>query len=72
MCCVILYTAHFFILHSGPGQPMLDVSMDDVEYLRGVGFTWTRIPEILNISRSTLYRHLDQEGIVCVFGDLRQ
>jgi len=41
----------------------LDVSIDDIEYLRGLRFTWTKITEVLRISRSTLYRRLDQEGI---------
>ncbi len=45
------------------GRPPLEVSVDDIEYLRGLRFTWTKIAEILGISRSTLYRRLEQEGI---------
>lgn len=37
--------------------------MRDVEYLRGLRFSWTKVAEILKISRSTLYRRLNEEGI---------
>ncbi|MCG8621093.1 MAG: hypothetical protein MJE68_03690 [Proteobacteria bacterium] len=37
--------------------------MNEVEYLRSLRFTWTKIANILGISRSTLYRRLDEEGI---------
>ena len=51
------------MFHSGPGRPAIDVDITDVEYLRNLRFTWTKIADILGISRSTLYRHLDEEGI---------
>ena len=61
------YVSHF--LHCSfcraHGHPRLDVSIDDIEYLRGLRFTWTKIAEILRISRSTLYRRLEEEGIHC-------
>ena len=56
----VLNVACFCRVH---GRPPLDVSIDDIEYLRGLRFTWTKIAEVLRISRSTLYRWLDQEGI---------
>ena len=37
--------------------------MDEVEYLRSLRFTWTKIARILGVSRSTLYRRLDEDGI---------
>ena len=40
------------------GRPPLDV-----EYLRGLRFSWIEVAEILGVSWSTLYRRLEQEGI---------
>ena len=51
------------MLHSQPGRPAIEVDLTDVEYLRSFHFTWTKIANILGISRSTLYRRLDEEGI---------
>ena len=45
------------------GRPRVDVEIEDIEYLRQLRFSWTCIAKILNISRSTLYRRLDEEGL---------
>ena len=37
--------------------------MTDVEFLRGMRFSWTKIAQILGISRATLYRRLEEEGV---------
>ena len=34
--------------------------MEEVEYLRSLRFSWTKIAEIIGISRRTLYRQLDE------------
>ena len=51
---------------------MLEVSFEEIEYLRGLRFTWTKIADILGISRSTLYRRLEQEGVdlTCTYSDI--
>lgn len=41
----------------------MDVSIEEIELLRSMRFTWTKIAELLGISRSTLYRRLEEEGI---------
>ena len=42
------------------GRPRIEVDMEDVRSLR---FSWLKIADILGISRSTLYRRLEEEGI---------
>jgi len=42
---------------------LLDVSIEEIEYLRELHFSWTKIAELIGISRSTLYRRLEEEGI---------
>ena len=37
--------------------------MEDVEFLRRFHFTWTQIANVLGVSRSTLYRRIEQEGL---------
>lgn len=37
--------------------------IEDIEFLKGLRFSWTRIADILGISRSTLYRILEEEGL---------
>ena len=46
-----------------PGRPRVSLDIEDVELLRQLRFTWTRISEILGVSHSTLYRRLEEEGI---------
>ena len=42
---------------------MLEVSIEEIEHLRGLRFSWTKIAKLVGISRSTLYRRLEVEGI---------
>ena len=48
------------------GRPFLSVDMYEVEFLRSLGFTWTDIARCLDVSRSTLYRRLDESYLLCV------
>ncbi len=45
------------------GRPRLRVDIEDIEFLRGLRFPYTKIATILGISRATLYRRLEDEGI---------
>ena len=56
-------TVHRMIHYRSPGRPVIPVDVEDIEYLRGLRFSWTKVAQILEISRSTLYRRLEQEGI---------
>ena len=37
--------------------------MKDIELLRQLRFPWTKIAKILGMSRATLYRRLDEDGV---------
>lgn len=42
---------------------MINVNIEQVEYFRGLNFSWTKIAAILGISRSTFHRRLQVENI---------
>ena len=46
-----------------PGRPQAEIDLEQVEYLRSLHFSTTKIAHIIGISRSTLYRRLEAEGI---------
>ncbi len=56
-------TAVMIITYSGPGRPPVDIDFDDVELLRTLLFTWSDIAKMLGVSRSTLYRKVEEEGL---------
>jgi len=45
------------------GRPRREVDIEDIEFLRGLRFSWTKISRILSISRSTLYRRLEEHHL---------
>lgn len=45
------------------GRPPVVINMEDVEVLRCFHFTWCQIANILEVSRSTLYRRIEDEGL---------
>ena len=50
-------------MFSDVGRPKVEIDMDEVEYYRSLKFSWTKIARLLEVSRSTLYRRLDDEGV---------
>ena len=46
-----------------PGRPRVILDIEDVELLRQLRFTWSKISEILGVSRAALYRRLEEEGV---------
>ena len=50
--------------NSGFGHPPLGVDMERVKTLRRIGLSLTEISKRLKISRSTLYRHLENTDLV--------
>lgn len=47
------------------GRPQINVSGEQIECLRNIGFTWDAISVMLSISRSTLWRRCHQLGLTC-------
>ena len=42
---------------------MLEVSIEEIKHLLGLRFAWTKVAQLVGISRSALYRRLEQEDI---------
>ena len=47
----------------GPGRPPLNITKQQIEYLRSIHFSWEKIAQLLNISVSTLQRRRRALGI---------
>ena len=50
-------------LTANVGRPVISLDMYEVEFLRSVGLTWTDVARCLGVSRSTLYRRMDESGL---------
>ena len=48
----------------GPGRPSLDVTKEQIEYLRSMHFSWEKLAHLLQVSVSTLQRRRRAFGIV--------
>ena len=48
---------------SGRGRPSFDIPPAILEELRELGFTWTRIAKMLNVSRCTIHRRVTDHGL---------
>ena len=51
------------IRDEGPGRPSLDVTKDQLEFLRSMHFSWQKIAQLLQVSVSTLQRRRRAFGI---------
>ena len=50
--------------HTGePGRPPLNIPAEMVEDLRGYGFSWQKISEVLGVSRWTLRRRVSEKNL---------
>ena len=47
----------------GRGRPRVIVSREQLQYLRGLNFSWTQISELLGVSRMTVYRRRRDFGM---------
>ena len=47
----------------GPGRPALNITKEQIEYLRSIHFSWEKIAQLLHISVSTLQRRRRVLGI---------
>ena len=45
------------------GRPCLKIPVEMLQELRGLGFTWTRIAEMLGVSRWTIHRRIAEYGL---------
>lgn len=45
------------------GRPSEDVSVEAIVELRQMNYKWSKIAEMLNISRSTLYCRINEAGL---------
>ena len=45
------------------GRRKLDVTKEEILHLKSLNYSWTKIAEILDVSRQTLYRRLQEFGI---------
>ena len=50
-----------------PGWPCFEIPIEMLEELRALGFSWTKIAELLGVSRWTVARRVEQHGL----GDMR-
>jgi len=49
-----------FMSDDKPGRPKIVILPEVIEELRGLGFSWTQIAKILNVSRWTVRRRVDE------------
>ena len=48
------------VSEGNPGRPKISIRQDVLEELRGLGFSWEKIAKILNVSRWTVLRRVEE------------
>ena len=48
------------------GRPKIQLNLDNVEFLRGCGYTWSQVAGALQVSRTTLWRRLKEANFEVV------
>ena len=49
--------------HDLRGRPFLHINIDQVEMLRHVGYTWQEVADAIGVSRTTLWRRLQEQNV---------
>lgn len=67
-----VYVPSHTLHHTGlPGRPKILLNIDTVELLRSCGYTWNQIADALQISRTTLWRRLqDADCLVWKYSEI--
>ena len=52
-----------YIYSRSVGRPAALVDIEDIEFLRNLRFSYTDVAKILGVSRSTIYRKTEDEGV---------
>ena len=60
---VSINVPHVEMQASHPGRPILCINIDQVEMLRQVGYSWLEVSEAVGVSRSTLWRRLQERNV---------
>lgn len=60
--------ARHVLPESGRGRPRVVIEQDKIEFLRELGFNWTRIASMFGVCRRTLYSVRIEYGIVSTGG----
>ena len=52
-----------YIYSRSVGRPAALVDIEDIEFLRNLRFSYTDVAKILGVSRPTIYRKTEDEGV---------
>ena len=63
VCLLVDFKCWYNFFFSSTGRPRLDVDIEDIEFLRGLRLSYTKIASFLGVSRSTIYRRMEEYGV---------